>query len=89
MQDNGVRSLSVQKPDKNLPALKELTQKASLQDIVDEVDSVFRKQVLGNNGPNSIMTNHSIRSRKMKNFLPAVYPGNPSDPGIRWKSMLV
>jgi hypothetical protein len=68
LQDNGVRSLSVQKPDKNLPALKELTQKASLQDIVDEVDSVFRKQVLGNNGPNSIMTKHSIRSRKMSQF---------------------
>jgi len=26
---------------------------------------------------------------QMKNFLLAVYPGNPFGPGIRWKSMLV
>ena len=38
------------KPDKDLPALKELINKASLKDIFDEVESVFGKQAaLGRN----------------------------------------
>ena len=42
--------LSVKKPDKNLPALKELLDKASLKDIFDEVESVFGKEAaLGRN----------------------------------------
>lgn len=36
--------LSDKKPDKNLPALKELVEKASMQDIFDEVESVLGKQ---------------------------------------------
>jgi putative transposase len=42
--------LSYQKPDKNLPVLKELIDKVSLKDIFDEVESVFGKEaVLGRN----------------------------------------
>jgi REP element-mobilizing transposase RayT len=33
--------ISGKKPDKNLPALKELSEKVSMQDIFDEVESVF------------------------------------------------
>ena len=36
--------LSGKKPDKDLPALKELVEKASMQDIFDEVESVFGKE---------------------------------------------
>jgi REP element-mobilizing transposase RayT len=36
--------LSGKKPDKNLPALKALVEKASMQDIFDEVESVFGKE---------------------------------------------
>jgi len=36
--------LSDKKPDKSLPALKELVKKASVQDIFDEVESVLGKQ---------------------------------------------
>lgn len=36
--------LSDKKPDKNMPALKELSKKASMQDIFDEVESVFGEQ---------------------------------------------
>jgi len=36
--------LSGKKPDKNLPALKELVEKASMQDIFDEVESILGKQ---------------------------------------------
>jgi REP-associated tyrosine transposase len=36
--------LSGKKPDKDLPALKELVDKASLKDILDEVESVFGKE---------------------------------------------
>ncbi|MBE9572764.1 MAG: hypothetical protein IMF11_19240 [Proteobacteria bacterium] len=36
--------LSGKKSDKDLPALKELTDKASLKDIFDEVESVFGKE---------------------------------------------
>jgi len=44
------RFLSGKKPDKNLPALKELVEKASMQDIFDEVESVFGKEpALGRN----------------------------------------
>ncbi len=38
------RFLSGKKPDKDLPALKELVEKASMQDIFDEVESVLGKQ---------------------------------------------
>ena len=38
------RFLSGKKPDKNLPALKELVEKASMQDVFDEVESVLGKQ---------------------------------------------
>jgi REP element-mobilizing transposase RayT len=42
--------LSDKKPDKDMPALKELVEKASMQDILDEVESVFGKEpVLGRN----------------------------------------
>ena len=42
--------LSGKKPDKNLPALKELVEKASMHDIFDEVESVFGKEpALGRN----------------------------------------
>ena len=42
--------LAGKKPDKGLPALKELVQKASLQDIFDEVESVFGAEpALGRN----------------------------------------
>jgi DNA-directed RNA polymerase specialized sigma subunit len=42
--------LSGKKPDKDLPALKELVEKASMQDIFDEVESVFGKEpALGRN----------------------------------------
>ncbi len=42
--------LSDKKPDKNLPALKELVEKASMQDIFDKVESVFGKEpALGRN----------------------------------------
>ena len=42
--------LSGKKPDKDLPALKELVDKASLKDIFDEVESVFGKEAdLGRN----------------------------------------
>ena len=42
--------LSGKKPDKDLPALKELIDKASLKDIFDEVESVFGKEsALGRN----------------------------------------
>ena len=37
--------LSGEKPDKDIPALKELIDKASLKDIFDEVESVFGKKV--------------------------------------------
>ncbi|MDY7038199.1 MAG: hypothetical protein SV375_18810, partial [Thermodesulfobacteriota bacterium] len=44
------RYLSGKKPDKDLPALKELSDKASLKDIFDEVEAVFGKEVvLGRN----------------------------------------
>jgi REP element-mobilizing transposase RayT len=36
--------LSGKKPDKNLPALKALVEKVSMQDIFDEVESVFGKE---------------------------------------------
>jgi REP-associated tyrosine transposase len=36
--------LSGKEPDKDLPALKELVEKASMQDIFDEVESVFGKE---------------------------------------------
>jgi REP element-mobilizing transposase RayT len=36
--------LSGKKPDKNLPALKELVEKASMQDIFDKVESVFAEE---------------------------------------------
>jgi REP element-mobilizing transposase RayT len=36
--------LSGKKPDKDLPALKALVEKASMQDIFDEVESVFGKE---------------------------------------------
>ena len=36
--------LSGKKPDKEMPALKELVPKVSMQDIFDEVKSVFRKE---------------------------------------------
>jgi len=36
--------LSGKKPDKDLPALKELVEKASIQDIFDKVESVFGKE---------------------------------------------
>ena len=36
--------LSGKEPDKELPALKELVQKVSMQEIFDEVDSVFTKE---------------------------------------------
>ena len=36
--------LSGKKPDKELPALKELSQKASTQDIFDEVEAIFSKE---------------------------------------------
>ena len=36
--------LSGKKPDKELPALKELSQKPSTQDIVDEVEAIFSKE---------------------------------------------
>ena len=38
------RYLSGRKPDKDIPALKELSDKASLQDIFDEVESVLGEQ---------------------------------------------
>jgi len=38
------RFLSGKKFDKDLPALKELVEKASMQDVFDEVESVFRKR---------------------------------------------
>ena len=42
--------LSYKKPDKDLPALKELIEKVSLKDIFDEVESVFgKKAALGRN----------------------------------------
>ncbi len=42
--------LSGKKPDKDLPALKALVEKASMQDIFDEVESVFGKEpALGRN----------------------------------------
>ena len=42
--------LSGKKPDKDLLALKELVEKASMQDIFDEVESVFGKEpALGRN----------------------------------------
>jgi len=42
--------LSDKKPDRDMPALKELVEKASMQDILDEVESVFGKEpVLGRN----------------------------------------
>ncbi|MBL0700235.1 MAG: hypothetical protein JJV92_05075 [Desulfosarcina sp.] len=42
--------LSSKKSDKDLPALKELIDKASLKDIFDEVESVFGKEAaLGRN----------------------------------------
>ncbi|MDY6857389.1 MAG: hypothetical protein SWO11_22330 [Thermodesulfobacteriota bacterium] len=42
--------LSGKKPDKDLQALKELIDKASLKDIFGEVESVFGKEVvLGRN----------------------------------------
>jgi len=37
------RYLAGKKPDKNLPALKELSEKASMYDIFSEVESVFKK----------------------------------------------
>ena len=37
------RYLAGRKPDKDLPALKELSKKASMPDIFDEVESVFEK----------------------------------------------
>jgi len=44
------RYLTGKKPDKDLPALKELSVKASMPDIFDEVESVFEKdQVLARN----------------------------------------
>ena len=36
--------LSGKKPDKELPALKELARKVSMQEIFDEVESIFRKE---------------------------------------------
>jgi REP element-mobilizing transposase RayT len=36
--------LSTKKPDKELPALKELVKKTSIQDIFEKVDLVFRKE---------------------------------------------
>ena len=36
--------LSGKKPDKDLPALKELVEKASMKDVFDEVESVFGKE---------------------------------------------
>ena len=36
--------LSGKKPDKEIPALKDLVPKISMQDIFDEVESVFRKE---------------------------------------------
>ncbi len=36
--------LSGKEPDKEMPALKELVLKVSIQDIFDEVESVFRKE---------------------------------------------
>ena len=36
--------LSDKKPDKDLPALKELVEKASMQDIFDKVESIFGKE---------------------------------------------
>ena len=38
--------LSAKKPDKDLPALKELVKKPSIQDIFEEVESVFTKDKL-------------------------------------------
>ena len=38
------RYLSGKKPDKDIPALKELGDKASLKDIFDEVESVLGEQ---------------------------------------------
>lgn len=44
------RYLTGKKPDKDLPALRELSEKASMPDIFDEVESVFEKeQVLARN----------------------------------------
>ena len=44
------RYLKDKKPDKDLPALKELSKKASMSDIFDEVESVFEKdQALARN----------------------------------------
>jgi REP element-mobilizing transposase RayT len=39
------RFLSGKAPDKNLPALKELVEKASIEDIFNEVESAFGKEV--------------------------------------------
>ena len=42
--------LSIKKPDTDLPALEELVEKASMPDILDEVESVFGKEAaLGRN----------------------------------------
>jgi len=53
--------LSGKKPDKELPALKELIDKASLKDIFDEVESVFGKE--------------AALSRNVKMFLCQRYTG--------------
>ena len=44
------RYLTGKKPDKNLPALRDMSEKASMPDIFDEVESIFEKdQVLARN----------------------------------------
>jgi putative transposase len=53
--------LSAQKPDKELPALKELVKKASMQDIFEEVEGVF--------------TEDKAMARKVKMYLCQRYTG--------------
>lgn len=63
--------LSDKKPDKDLPALKELVEKASMQDICDEVESVFGKE--------------SALGRNVKMFLSQRYTGEKlKDIGIHF-----